>query len=137
LEQGQYAEALETYAEAKAIFEKLGAKSQRIATLSKESIAHLELKSMDQALASSSEAVRMLEEGQSSSDPHEVYFNHYRVLLARNSLQEALKYLEKAHKEVLQRAEKIQDAELRKSFLNVKANREIVGEWEKQTKKSD
>lgn len=133
----RYTEALETCAEAKAIFEKLGAKSQQIATLSKESIVHLELKAMDQALASSSQAVRMLEEGQSSSGPHEVYFNHYQVLWAHNSPQEALTYLEKAYREVLQQADKIQNAELRKSFLNVKANREIVETWEKHTRRKN
>lgn len=129
-ELGQYTEALAMYAEARAMFEKLGAKSQQIASLTKEAIAHLELQELDKALASSSQAVRMLEEGQASSGPHEVYFNHYRVLLAQGSAQEALEYLHKAYREVQQRAERIKNAELRKGFLNkVKANREIIEAW--------
>jgi hypothetical protein len=76
----------------------------------------------------SQEAVKLLEEGESTEYPHEIYFTHFKVLFACGLKEEALTYLKKAYDEVIRRADKIEDETLRKSFLNVRLNRKIVEE---------
>ncbi len=85
----------------------------------------------DEALACSTQAVQMLEGGQTCENPQEVYFNHYKILSALDRHDEARKYLQRAYDEVMHRAERIQTPDWRESFLkNVKVNREIVAAWE-------
>jgi hypothetical protein len=54
--------------------------------------------------------------------------------LARGLEDESVRYLSKAHGEVLRRADGVKDPEMRESFLqNVKVNREIIEEWERRS----
>ncbi|MBI3461393.1 hypothetical protein HY009_10740, partial [Candidatus Acetothermia bacterium] len=87
------------------------------------------LNELERALTASSQAIQMLEAGESCSTPQEIQFNHFHVLWAQGRHEEALKYLQMAYDAVMQRAERLSDAELRESFLkNVTLNREIVEE---------
>jgi len=127
----QHAETLGYYEQARVIFEELGAKANALKCLSGQGVAHLGVNENEQALACSTQAIQMLEGGQTCEGPQEVYFNHFKVLSAHGRDEEAKKYLQKAYDEVMQRAEKIQNSEFRESFLkNVKTNREILEAWQ-------
>jgi predicted ATPase/DNA-binding SARP family transcriptional activator len=134
-ELGRRVESLDYYRTARSVFETMGNKDGQLMCFSAEGILHDEMGHAAEALAQSLEAVRMLEAGQVCELPQDVYFNHYRILAAHGRREDAPKYLEKAHAELMQRAEQIQDLKLRESFLkNVKANREIIEAWQKQDK---
>ena len=63
-------------------------------------------------------------------EPLRIYLTCYRVLLA-NGEPSAGKVLGAAHRLLQERAAKIDEEDLRRSFLeNVAAHREIVKEWE-------
>ncbi|MBI1743484.1 tetratricopeptide repeat protein [Candidatus Acetothermia bacterium] len=126
---GRYAEALTHYEQARALFEEMGEKPMQLVCLSAEGMAYLGLNELERALTASSQAIQMLEAGESCSTPQEIQFNHFHVLWAQGRHEEALKYLQMAYDAVMQRAERLSDAELRESFLkNVTLNREIVEE---------
>jgi tetratricopeptide (TPR) repeat protein len=68
-------------------------------------------------------------------EPSRIYLTCYQVLRA-NGDPRAGEVLEAAYHLLQERAAKIDDEELRRSFLeNVKANREIVAAWEQASRK--
>ncbi len=131
-DRGNPREALERYQAARALFEELGLKAEYLLALSAESIAYLQLKHLPEALACSSEALGLLEGGQTCATPQEVYFHHFEILSAHADRgAEAHVYLQKAYDEVMKCAEKITERESRESFLkNVPINRQILHAWE-------
>jgi DNA-binding SARP family transcriptional activator/tetratricopeptide (TPR) repeat protein len=130
--QGNPREAVERYQAARALFDELGLKAEYLLALSAEGMAHLQLKHLPEALACSSEALRLLEGGQTCATPQEVYFHHFEILSAHaNRRAEACVYLQKSYDEVMRRAEKITERESRESFLkHVPINRQILHAWE-------
>lgn len=126
----RYREALKNHKRARNISVELGLKSHEMGCLSAEGVIHLELGQKKKALDLSSQAVEMLESDQISEEPQGILFNHFRILKVFSRVNEAQNYLQKAYKEVMQRAQKIEDSKLRESFLkNVKINREIIETW--------
>lgn len=126
-EQGQYSEALERYHNARGLFEELQAKDLLLACLSGEGVVSLRLSKMKEALTCSTQAIQFLEGGQAYEHPHELYFNHFKILSAYSRGEEAQVYLRKAYEIVRQRAESIHDPLVRQSFLkNIKLHREIM-----------
>jgi DNA-binding SARP family transcriptional activator/Tfp pilus assembly protein PilF len=129
---GQYAEALELYRQARELFVKIGASDRQIAILAAEAMAYLGLGERVQALASSEQAIELLEGGGKTESPHEIYFSHYQILRGCGQETKALSYAQRAHDELLRRAEHIQDFEARERFLkDIKSNKEIIEVYQK------
>jgi tetratricopeptide (TPR) repeat protein len=124
-EMGKHAEAVACCQQAGAIAQELGLRALQAWCLSVEGMVQLGLDEKGSALNYSSQAIQMLEGGQSFEDLPEVYFNHYQILAAHGRDAEAIGYLKKAYDEVMQCAERLQDPNARESFLkNVKAHRQ-------------
>jgi hypothetical protein len=67
-----------------------------------------------------------------AEEPLRVYLTCYRVLRAVDDPRSG-ELLDAAYRLIQERARKIDDEELRRSYLeNVASHREIVAEWEKQ-----
>ncbi len=133
----QYAEVLTYCGQAQALFQALGAKAEELLALSMKAFAHAQLNEQENALECSSQAIQILDRGQHYEYPHEIYFNHFKILSAFDRETEALTYLQKAYDEVMRRAEQIASDEQRRSFLeNVKLNREIVQAYHTRASRS-
>jgi tetratricopeptide (TPR) repeat protein len=137
LQTGKHSEAIASYKKAQTVFEKLGAKAEYLECLSAEGLAKLENNQLDDALALSSQAIKLLEAGHICERPQDIYFAHYRILSAHREKEETLIYLEHAYNTVMQRAQAIKNKALRESFLgNVKRNQEIVEAWRSRERMS-
>ncbi len=105
---------------------------ERMDTLALLSRLHLALGEDEPALACSTESVRLLEEepwrlGYADDNP---YFAHALALQSAGRLEEAAGYLQRAHDWVMLVAEKTQDAELRRSWLEaVPENRAVLAAY--------
>ncbi|HIC95109.1 TPA: tetratricopeptide repeat protein, partial [Candidatus Bipolaricaulota bacterium] len=137
LELEGYQEALKSFEQALKIVDELGIECPKIELLSRKGLAHLGLEDRSEALRCSQEAIKLLEEGKVTIEyPEEVYFNHFRILRACGEEHKypaiALEALKKAHDEVARKADNIKDGVLRKGFLTVKLNQEILREWEQR-----
>lgn len=127
----QWSEAAEMHRRAMAIRRELGALN--VAAESLASLAHLSLTLGDlaQAQAQVEEILSYLEDGtlDGTDEPFQVYLTCYRVLCAgRDPRAEGV--LVAAHRLLQERAARIEDEELRQSFLeNVVAHREIIAAY--------
>jgi predicted ATPase len=93
---------------------------------------HLTMNTPEAALAASTEALRVeIASPFFDVEGMMIHFTHSRTLRANGRAAEADAYLQKAYDRVMLVAGKLQDPELRRSWLeNVRDNREIVREWE-------
>ena len=84
----------------------------------------------EQALAHSTEAIR-ISGGVASEYLSESYlYSHAQVLKTNDQTVAAQDYLQRAHQRVMQVADQTQDATLRQSWLeNVPTNRDIIKNW--------
>ena len=105
----------------------IGSPPEQIRALSYQAMACLALGRLAEALSFSEQAVVLAGEGAAQDFSSEVLFNHAQVLAGNGRAAAAQRYRKKARADLLSRAEKIQDPQLRRSFLeNVRANREIL-----------
>jgi len=132
----QLTEAADAYRRALALRRQLG--QSHLAPEPLAGLARVALAQGDQAqaLAHVEEIVRYLETHPTldgTEEPFRVYLTCYRVLRANHDPR-AGDILDTAHRLLQERAAKIEDEELRRSFLeNVAAHRETVEEWGKAT----
>ena len=97
---------------------------------------HLALNNPAAALAHAQEALHDLGVGRYAAE--QFFFTHARALLANGQQVEAEDYLRQAYERVLLVAEQMEDAELRRSWLeDVRVNREIIARWERASQKQD
>jgi predicted ATPase len=93
----------------------------------------LKLGQVEAALDTSSEMIQILENEVTELRAELFYWTHAQVLRAAGQGQESDSFLYKAYDILMQVAEKIEDDDLRRSFLeNVWENREILGEAKAQ-----
>ncbi len=93
-----------------------------------QAMAQLGLGNLEDAVRHSHQAVSLLEEhGASEVVEEEIFFNHSQVL---KSVE--LFYLKRSHDEMMRKANRINNPEMRSSFLNrVGINREIARAWKR------
>jgi tetratricopeptide (TPR) repeat protein len=132
---GHLAEAATAYRQALALRRELG--QYNLATEALTGLARVSLAQGDlhQAQAQVEEILEHLENHTLAGivEPFRVYLTCYRVLRANHDPR-APDILHTAHRLLQERAAKISDEELRRSFLeNVTAHREIMREFEKQS----
>ncbi|MBC7227556.1 MAG: tetratricopeptide repeat protein [Thermoflexales bacterium] len=133
---GRLAEAADAYRRALALRRELGQES--LAVELSGALASIALLQGDlvQAQSLADDILRYLERGSldGALDPFGVYLTCYRVLQADRRL-EAGAVLETAYRALQERAGRIPDEALRRSFLeNVASHAQIVQEWEKGIK---
>jgi hypothetical protein len=93
----------------------------------------LKLGQVEAALDTSSEMIQILENEVTELRAELFYWTHAQVLRAAGQGQESDSFLYKAYDILMQVAEKIEDDDLRRSFLeNVWENREILDEAKAQ-----
>jgi len=131
---GHLTEAADAYRRALALRQELG--QHNLAMESRAGLAHVSLAQGDltQAQAQVEEISSYLESNtlDGTDEPFRVYLTCYRVLHA-NQDPRAGDILNTAHRLLRERAARISDEELRRSFLeNVAAHREIVSEFANQ-----
>jgi DNA-binding SARP family transcriptional activator len=89
--------------------------------------AHLSMGRLTEAEKSSARAVQLLEQGAEAAFEEQIYAHHAWILQAAGKADQAQSYLEKARAELLAKAERITDPDLRQCFLEeVAVNREIL-----------
>lgn len=129
---GELSEAAAAYQEALDLRREMGQRHlapEPLAGLARVALARDD---PEAALAYVEEILRHLETGSvdGTDEPLRIYLTCCRVLKAHNDLR-AEEVLEEAHNLLQERAAKIGDEELRRSFLeNVAAHRELVSEWQ-------
>ncbi len=108
------------------ISQELGLKADMVAVLSDWGYACAVLSDSETALEYSWRAIKMIKAGQKDVEQMQrVYFQHYRIL-DNEKRENREKYLQHAYDLIQERAKKISDAKLRRSFLeNVSINRAI------------
>jgi tetratricopeptide (TPR) repeat protein len=90
-------------------------------------------KQLEEALRFSQRAIELMRDETLVEHPHQIYFNHCRVLEALGKKTEAGEFLEKAVTVVNTRATQLHDENLRLSYLkNVPVNAEILKSWDSQ-----
>jgi len=130
---GRFAEAVESFQQALSARRELGEHS--LATESLAGLASVSLAQSNPTLALNyvEEILDYLNQGNTldgTDEPFKVYLTCYRVLRA-NQDSRAETVLEKAYALLQERAAKIDDEEMRRSFLeNVASHREIIAAWE-------
>jgi len=125
-------EAIEVLQKAASIRQELGEHSLAMETLACLTRAYLAQGDSDSALACAEEILDYLKENtlDGADEPFKVYLTCYRALRA-NEDSRAQDVLAEAHRLLQERAAKIGDEELRRSFLeNVTAHREVIEAWE-------
>lgn len=108
LSRGCPRDALAHLAKARALASELGIRGLAARTLAAISRAHLQRGESAEALASSSDAVSMLEQG-TASEAEEIRFSHSRALSACGQLEEATTQLQLAVAGIRKKAERIRD----------------------------
>jgi class 3 adenylate cyclase/tetratricopeptide (TPR) repeat protein len=122
---GRFSQAEDYFQQAYEIHSRLGLKAETIVDLSYLGQARLGLDKLDEALEASDRAMVLLAEQKSVEEVQQVYFNHFRVLAARED-PAARELLHSAHEAMAAQAERIAAQEKRQVFLNqVEVNREI------------
>jgi class 3 adenylate cyclase/tetratricopeptide (TPR) repeat protein len=122
---GEYQGAEAFFRQAYELFFRLGLKAESVVSLSFVGQALLHLDRSDEAVETSNQALALLREQKNVEEVQQVYFNHFCVLAARRD-PAAAGFLEKAREAVAEQAERIDDAEKRRSFLEqVEVNRAI------------
>ena len=108
-----------------------GTRGLEIEALSEKGRALLGRGDWNLAIECSEHAMRLLETQQGiATEAQRFYFTHYKILLAKQRSGEAQLYLQKAYQALRQVAEEIDDAALKKSFLeNVSINHQILQSW--------
>jgi predicted ATPase len=134
LELSRARHALQTYQLALSRLQGLGTRDLEIECLMGMSYAYLRLGQKARALTFSQRAIELLETSGEYAYHQRVCFVHHLALQANDHHAKAKKYLQKAHEELLRRAQSIRDRALRESFLSrVGRNREIIATWCKQS----
>jgi class 3 adenylate cyclase/tetratricopeptide (TPR) repeat protein len=125
LGRGHFGQAEHYFRQAYEIHSRLGLKAETIVDLSYLGQARLGLDKLDEALEASDRAMVLLAEQRNVEEVQQVYFNHFRVLAARED-PSAREVLRSAQEAMATQAERIAAQEKRQAFLNqVKVNREI------------
>jgi len=121
-----------TYAEAACELAcQVGSPVEQMRALSNQAMAHLALGRLAQALSLSEQAVALAGQASAEDFSQELLFNHARVLRANGQTEAARRYLDQAHAELMNKAARIRDPRLKRSFLeNVHVNREILAAFE-------
>ena len=133
---GQLTEAADAYRHGLALRGELGQPKRAIETLAGLARVSLIQGDLGQARAQVEEILSHLETKtlEGTDEPFRVYLTCYRVQRA-NEDPRAREILHTAHRLLQERAAKIDDEELRRSFVeNVAAHQDIVEEWGKPTK---
>jgi len=99
--------------------------------LSTEALCCLKMGDIKKALKYSKSAVREMEKaGTIEGVKSNIYYTHYKILIANKKIIEAYEYIEKAYHDIKEKGDHISNEDLRKSFFyNRKDNREIIEEW--------
>jgi adenylate cyclase len=128
LHQGEYAQAKNQLEQAVAIEQELGMQSQSIYLLACHTNLALVQGNLDEAYEI---VTRILPQVQTGSEQIGILLICYKVLRAVKNPQ-ATEVLKTAYDLLQERATRINDEELRRSFLeNVAEHKEVVSEWEK------
>ncbi len=128
LEMGNPEKAKEAFDKGRSLRIKMNIESFEMMDVSGLARAELESGNTDEALALSGLAIETLAKYDTVEDLQRAFFNHALILDKAGNPREAEKYLEKARKIVHERADKIEDADLKKTFLEqVPLHREIFG----------
>lgn len=123
--QGQLQEAEEHLSKAIDLSTRLVLKAETIENLSALSQVKLALGEHEAAAEYSNKAILLLSEQKDVEEVQQIYLNHYRVLSALNDLS-AGEYLQEAQDTMVKRANRIEDDEQRRIYLEgVKVNQEI------------
>lgn len=105
--------------------------SYEITGMAYQALAYAQIGETKKALKFSKNAVNQLEKTKTiKGEKSEIYYTYYKILKAINKEKEALEYLEKSYNDVRKRGDQINDENLRKSYFNIKENKEIIEEWE-------
>ena len=122
----QFEVAEDCFQQAYQAHSQLGAKAETVVDLSYLGQARLGLDKLDEAAEASGQAIALLAEQKNVEEAQQVYFNHFRILAARQN-PAARSFLQEAHDVMMRQADRIGDAQKRQSFLEkVKINRAIV-----------
>jgi tetratricopeptide (TPR) repeat protein len=82
---------------------------------------------LDQALAASAQAMDLFQEGAGDGVEEQICYHHAQILCAAGRLEEARAAYERAQSELLAKADRLDDADLRRCYLqDVPLNREIT-----------
>ena len=103
----------------------------QIAGASNQARAYLGLSDPASAKEHSQRAIALLERhGATEALEEEIFFNHAEILNEAGETEEAKGYFKKAYDEVINKANRINDQIIRKSFLeNVRLNRAIISAY--------
>ncbi|MBN1139761.1 MAG: tetratricopeptide repeat protein [Anaerolineae bacterium] len=124
----EYDRAVDCFQQAYEIRSQLGLKAEMVVDLSYLGQAYLELGRLDQAFETSEQAIVLLAEQKNVEEVQQIYFNHFRVLAARQK-PEAGRFLQEAYTAMIQQAERIDDPQKRQVFLEQsRVNQQIVAE---------
>ena len=140
LDLGEHRSAQKYLDKALEIVSRLNIEHLKVELLSCKSRCCLGLQDRLGALQLSREAISILEQAEQGviERAEEVYFTHYLVLQADGQKEQATKYLERAHSELMGKMEKVRDSAVRESFISdVKSNKQIIMEWNKIKDKSN
>jgi class 3 adenylate cyclase/tetratricopeptide (TPR) repeat protein len=125
LERQKFGAAKEYLQDAYDIHSQLGLSSESIVELSCIGQACLGLGAVEQANQASGQAIALLAEQQNVEEVQQVYYNHFRVLAARQD-SSAQSLLQQAHSAMMEQAARISDAHMREVFMDeVRANQQI------------
>lgn len=108
---------------------RMGDRLVRVDTLTYLGMAYARLGDADRALATSAEAVALLEEmGWANYQPQRAFYHHYLILKAFN-LTPRLPYLQRAVEFIDLQASTLSRAQARRFRQGVRLNRQILDEW--------
>ncbi len=111
--------------------------SYEINALSNLALVFLKKMDLPRALKYSTQAINQLSNIKTiEGNKTQIYYNHYKVLLANQNAQDAEKYLEMSYREIMERAEKIVKKGFRIKYLNKEFNNSVVEEWKKKRKQN-
>ncbi len=127
----KYEEAIRMAQDATSIAIKMKNTSYEITGLAYQALAFLQIGEIKKAFKLSKNAVNLSEKTKTiKGERSQIYYIHYKTLKAMSRETQALENLEKSYNDVKERGDHINDVNLRKSFFNIKENKEIIEEWE-------
>jgi predicted ATPase/DNA-binding SARP family transcriptional activator len=130
-ERQELKEAAEACERSLALAKQIGSGELQIKNLSLRGLLALAQDQREEALSASQKALGLLTDETMLEQPHQIYFQHSRILEALGRHAEASAYLERAARMVQERAGQLQNLEFRASFLNhVPLNVEILRAWQ-------
>lgn len=130
LSRREHSQAVDDFRQAYEIHSQLGLKAEMVVDLSYLGQAYLELGELEQAARTSDQAMALLAEQKDVEEVQQVYFNHFRVLAARQE-PEARRSLQDAYAAMMQQAGRIDDPQKRQVFMDRSLiNRQIHSEVE-------